>query len=334
MRILKKVFGVFFASLIGLIVLGFTYQSAQQSKDQAAFPAPGVFYNINGVSLHLDCRGNGSPTLVMEAGLTSGSSSWRLVHDALADTTQVCTYDRPGMDWSDPINRVADAKEVGDRLHQLLIKAEIMGPKVLLGMSAGGVYVREFYKHHPQEIVGMVFVDSSHEQQANRLPPSEGTATYDNMINACRFLQPLGVVRISGVFNQLLDQFDLDEATKKGMLASINKSHTCSAMYWETQSFSDEVKDELAPTSLGDLPLIVLSQGEEPTASPELGLTLDQARAEREVWNTLQQELAGLSKNTQRYIAEQSGHVIQREQPALLIEKVSAFVLELRDASD
>jgi pimeloyl-ACP methyl ester carboxylesterase len=329
---LKKVFGVIFVLLIGLIVLGFTYQSVQQNKDRANFPAPGELYDIDDMSLHLDCRGDGSPTLVMEAGLTSGSFSWGLVHDELASVTQVCAYDRPGMDWSAPINRVADAKEVSDRFNQLLNKAEVVGPKILLGMSAGGVYVREFYKNHPQDIVGMVFVDSSHEQQANRLPPFEGADTYANMINACRMLQPLGVVRISGLLNQFLDQYGLDEATKQGMLANMNQSHTCSAMHWEIQSFTGEIKDELPPTTLGDLPLLVLSQGEESKAMPESGVTLEQARAQRDVWNVLQLELTDLSSNGRRFVAKKSGHVIQLDQPELLIETVNAFVLELRDA--
>ena len=334
MNITKKVLGVFFVALIGLVVLGFIYQSVQQSKDRADFPAPGLFYDVDGLSLHLDCRGNGSPTLVMEAGLTSGSFSWELVHDALASETQVCAYDRPGMDWSEPINRVADAKEVSDRLHQLLSKAEVVGPKILLGMSAGGVYVRELYKNHPQDIVGMVFVDSSHEQQANRLPPFEDGGSYANMINACRMLQPLGFVRISGVLDQFLDQLGLDDLTKKGMLASINQSHACSSMHWEMQSFSGEIEDELPPTSLGDLPLLVLSQGEKPKANPESGFTLERAIAQRDVWNALQQELTDLSSNGQRYIAEQSGHVIQFDQPELLIEKVTVFVLQLRGVAE
>jgi hypothetical protein len=81
---------------------------------------------------------------------------------------------------------------------------------------------------------------------------------------------------------------------------------------------------------LVDLSLIVLSQGEEPRAYPEYGLTLEQAIAQREAWNILQLELTHLSSRGQRFIATKSGHVIQLKQPELMIEKVNDLVTQLR----
>jgi len=332
MRKLKIAFAVFLVSIIGISILGFVYQSVQEGNDLAAYPAPGKIYDVDGLALHLDCRGQGSPTILLEAGLTSGSFSWALVHDAIASKTRVCAYDRPGMDWSEPINRMADAKEVSERLYKLIELAGIDGPKILLGMSAGGVYVREYYKNHPEGIVGMVLVDSSHEQQQDRLPEFDGGKMYKLMIGACRVLQPIGVIRLFGLLDQFVDGYDLDESARDGLLANINKSHSCSSMYWELESFSGETSDESPPASLGDLPLIVLSQGEEPKAIPKFGFTREDAIAQRKVWNVLQQELTSLSSYGQRFMAEKSGHVIQFNQPELVIDKVSELVIRLRNA--
>ena len=330
MRKLKLFILILIGALVGISLVGFAYQLTMEQRDRVAYPAPGEIYQVGGIDLHLDCRGQGTPTIILEAGLMSGSSSWMLVHDELAAVTRTCAYDRPGMDWSEPINRVADAEEVSERLYDLLVEAKIEGPKVLLGMSAGGVYVREYYKNHTDDIVGMVFVDSSHEQQGNRLPDVGDGGFFDAVLISCRLMQPIGLIRIFNVLDQFIEGFELDEPTKNALLANMNQSHSCASIYWESESIEGEVRDEAPSNSLGDLPLVVLSQGEEPKASTQIGATLEQAIAERKVWDELQQELLGLSSNGERYVALESGHVIQFNQPELVIEKVSELALQLR----
>ena len=122
---------------------------------------------------------------------------------------------------------------------------------------------------------------------------------------------------------------DLDEVTKQSLLARSNQSHYCSSIYWEQQSFSGEVSDELPPDSLGELPLLVLSRGEEPKAMGD-DFTLEQAIAQAEIWDTLQDELMNLSSKSQRVIAYESGHLIQNDQPDLVIEEVQKFIRQLQ----
>lgn len=316
----------------GLIVLGLLgttlYQFILSNQDDKAYPAPGVIYTVDKIDMHLDCRGEGSPTLVLEAGLSSGSSSWLKIHDEIS--TRTCAYDRPGLDWSEPLARRISAEEVSQRLHKLLSIAGINDNIVLLGMSAGGIYVREYYKQYPEKVIGMVLVDSSHEQQANRLPKINGAEKLGQLINACRFVQPLGLIRISGVLDSSINQLDISTDAKKSRLARLNQSYGCAAIYWEQQSFANEMRDEQPPASLGTLPLLVLSQGEQPKADPRYGITLDDAISMRKIWNELQIELSQLSTNSERVIAEESGHVIQLSQPELLVAKVNQFIERLR----
>lgn len=326
----RKVLLGFVTLLVLLAAGGAGYQWVAARADRERFPPPGELMDVDGLQMHVDCRGRGRPVVILEAGLTSGSWSWGPVHDAVSRHTRVCAYDRPGMGWSTPINREADAGEVADRLHALIRAAGIEGPYVLLGMSAGGVYVRAYYRRHPERVVGMVLVDSSHEQQGNRLPTFEGQESAERMVRLCTLLQPLGVVRLTGALDMLLEQPGIPDASRPLLRAKFNQPGYCRSMLAEIRSFAGDVVDPEPPASLGDLPLVVLSQGNEPAGNEVFGITDEQARIQRAVWNDLQQELTALSTRGTRLVAEQSGHVIQLEQPELVIDSVTDLIASLR----
>lgn len=322
------------ALLVALVLAGALYQSHRSAADREAYPPPGRLVDVDGIEMHIDCRGTGTPQVVLEAGLTSGSASWMLVHDALAEVTRVCAYDRPGIDWSEPIGRSADAAEIAARLKRLLEVAGTEGPTILLGMSAGGVYVREYQRTWPGGIVGMVLVDSSHEQQGRRLPEIEAAGAMEKRVALCAWLQPIGVIRAFSLLDGLLDQFELPPGPREVIRANLYQSHSCASIRAEMQSFAGEVLDAEPPTSLGGLPLVVLSQGKEPEGVEAIGLTVEAAREQRKVWNVLQDELTALSTRGRRIVATRSGHVIQFDQPQLLIDAVADLVLELRESSE
>jgi len=107
------------------------------------YPPQGERYDIGERSLYLDCRGSGSPTVVLEAGSGSDSATWSAVHDAIAGTTRTCAYDRAGRGRSDD----RDTHTLGDAaadLRALLATAGEPGPFVFVGHSLGGSYARVF----------------------------------------------------------------------------------------------------------------------------------------------------------------------------------------------
>ena len=177
----------------------------------------------------------------------------------------------------------------------------------------------------------MVLVDSSHEQQGNRLPSFDGVQDGEQILTLCSWLQPLGVVRFTDAMAALFDQLEIPEDSRALLRATVNQSHTCSSMLAESRSFSAEVLDTEPPAKLGDLPLTVLSQGNEPQAIEVLGITAEMSRAQRVAWDELQNELTALSARGQRRIARHSGHVIQLDQPQLVVDAVADMVAELRD---
>ena len=122
------------------------------------FVGQGRPIDVGGRSIYLDCRGTGSPTIVLEAGMGDGVAGWAPVHDAMADITRTCAYDRPGRGSSDPRGRhtVADA---ADDLRALLRIAGESPPFIVVGHSLGEVYTRVFAAHHAADVAGLVLVD-------------------------------------------------------------------------------------------------------------------------------------------------------------------------------
>jgi pimeloyl-ACP methyl ester carboxylesterase len=134
--------------------------------------------DVGGYRLYARCMGQGSPTVVFEAGLGEDLSTWNQVQPAVAQSTQACAYDRANVAPSDnrPLSIKVSARQIAAELHQLLIYAHLPGPYILVGHSLGGLFMQMFACQYPQEVVGMVLVDSTHPQQATRLAAALGPA--------------------------------------------------------------------------------------------------------------------------------------------------------------
>ena len=123
------------------------------------YVAAGRRIDVGGRALYLDCRGSGSPTVVLEAGSGSDSATWSAVLDASARITRTCAYDRAGRGRSDPTGP-RTLVEAAAELRALLTAAGEPGLYVLVGHSLGGAFVRVFAAEHRAEVVGLVLVDT------------------------------------------------------------------------------------------------------------------------------------------------------------------------------
>jgi pimeloyl-ACP methyl ester carboxylesterase len=126
--------------------------------------------DVGGHKLHIDCTGTGSPTVVLEPGLGEPSTAMAWIAPDVATTTRVCVYDRAGRGWSDSASAPQDGVEVATDLHTLLARAGEGGPFVLAGHSAGGIYVLNFARLFPEQVAGVVLLDSMHPEQYWKLP--------------------------------------------------------------------------------------------------------------------------------------------------------------------
>jgi pimeloyl-ACP methyl ester carboxylesterase len=158
-----------FAAL-ALSALGGAYETYDETSDPSTSAMPGRLVDVGDHALHISCAGSGSPTVVLEGGLGEPSTmmaGW--VAPGVAAETRVCVYDRAGRGWSESAAHPQDGVEVATDLHTLLARAGEPGPYVLAGHSAGGIYVLNFANTFPQDVAGVVLLDSMHPEQYQRM---------------------------------------------------------------------------------------------------------------------------------------------------------------------
>jgi pimeloyl-ACP methyl ester carboxylesterase len=143
-----------------LMLVGASYQAYATHRDARALPPPGRMIDIGDHLLHIDCRGEGSPMILLESGAQLWSSGWRHIHSELAQDHRVCAYDRSGLGWSDPGTPPYDAETAVSELHALLEASGESLPFVYVGHSLGGMLAQVYHARFPGEIAAAVYIDS------------------------------------------------------------------------------------------------------------------------------------------------------------------------------
>lgn len=321
--------------LVVAMAAGAIYQAAASASDNKKYPAPGKLYDTGDYRLHLYCTGEGSPTVILEAGAASPALVWYLVQEEIAKSTRVCSYDRAGFGWSEPAPTPLSSEQVATALHQLLKTAEVPDPYVLVGHSDGGIYVRSFAYKYPSEVAGMVLVDSSHESQNLRFPP--GYMKFAGQQNATmklfQLVAPFGLIRVTKVFSLLIPKAPLPAEVGAAIWATMYRTSYCKAINDETIAMAGFLSQPEGPASLGSLPLIVLSANDSITKTPETvikAMGRDTFEKLVQVGQELQQELAGLSTLGKQIIVKDSGHYIQWDQPGVVIDAIREVMAQVR----
>lgn len=299
--------------IAGLIaVAGATYEGVASAGDAAAYAPPGHLVDIGGYRLHLDCRGEGSPTVVMDSGLGKSSLDWSLVQPELALTTRVCTYDRAGMGWSDPGPEPRSPRSLAEELHTLLEKGGVAAPYVLVGHSLAGKNTRMFAAAHSSDVAGIVLIDARSETLETAADLDAFALALESQATLYSAARRLGVVRILG--GALLGQPLVPPALATQMaLLETNPTAIAETTLEGLNRTADD--DALAAASLGATPLIVVAAGENMTM-PD--------------WAVAQKEMAGLSTQGQLIVAEGSGHAVHLDDPAIVISAINRLVGEIR----
>lgn len=306
--------------------------------------APGRLIELGGYRMHLFCTGSGSPTVILSPGSGDFSFDWALVQPAVAKLTQVCAYDRAGEAWSDlgPLPHTM-AQEAFD-LRRALAKANIAGPYVLVGHSSGGTVMRLFAALYPADVIGMVLVDGSHEEDTGNINGKMTTAF------ALSKGRPIPAARTNVTSADALD----DEAVKKiqemvrkydFMQPHIEPPYdklppdvqqlqlwaVGQPKHWAATSndYGGEEAERLykadheAAHPLGSMPLIVLSQ--------DMSKRTDE---HAKIHVRTQQAMAQYSTRGQQIIVPGAGHHIQLEQPEVVVDAIRQVLLAARNSPD
>lgn len=303
-----------------LIVLlggvGAVYQAIAAFRDRRDHPPPGRLVDVGGFKMHIDCVGNGSPTVILESGLGDTWLAWYKVQPVLSRNTRVCSYDRAGMGWSDPSPRPRTARVIAEELHGLLQTARIGPPFVTVGHSQGGLYVRLYADLFPADVVGMVLVDSAHPDQYDRFPQElrRSNEAFLRKESWKRKSMPFGLPGLLGWCGS-------GPAEIRPMLRAVD----CRSGPWaehlaEYNAWSEDASEVRESKPLGDLPLIVISH------DPEQGVSTSFDREMNRTWRELQSDLTRLSTNSTQIIAKGSSHNIQMDRPDLVVQAIHRLV--------
>jgi len=310
----RRILLVFALLVVCLSGTGLLYQRIASTQDASSYPAPGRLIDVGGYRLHLDCTGTGrpgSPTVILEEGLAATSLGWSKVQPGVASFTRVCSYDRAGYGWSDtgPLPRTAG--RMVRELHTLLARAGVAGPYVLVGHSYGGLIMQLYTYTHPQQVAGLVLVDSVHEDElVHSLHLRQDTVNDIKQLQSCQALAPFGILRLFGFWNGLGAEYP--PTVQPAAKAQLYQTRFCQTVSDEEAAYEVSFAQVRAVRHpLGHLPLVVLTRGI-PDADPQL---------ERD-WQALQRDLASLSSDSVHIIATRSRHYIQLNQPDLVIAAI------------
>jgi pimeloyl-ACP methyl ester carboxylesterase len=293
--------------LVLVVAAGLVYQGIASAVDASTYPPPGRLVNVGGYRMHIHCTGTGSPgnpTVILDAGNGGSSLDWSLVQPDVATFTRVSSYDRAGYGWSDTGPMPRTSARIVKELHTLLVKAGIPGPYVLVGHSFGGLNVRLYAYTYPQEVAGLILVDSSHE---NDPTARQDILNGQQQLSACEWVAPFGIMRLFGLLNQFVSAYP--PAEQSVVKAHFSQTRFCGTWYDESAAWDEsisQVRTARAQHSLGHLPLVVITHGKDLDAS----------------WLALQNDLAGLSSTSTHIIATMSGHGIMFDQPDLVIAAI------------
>ena len=330
LRILKKIVLGLVALVVLVLVVGAVWEQVERRAAARRFPPQGTLVDIGGRKIQLDCRGTGSPTVVLIHGLdTGGALSWSAVHDSIASTTRTCAYSRAGIMWSDPTPTFTPAGMAED-LHATLSAAGEKAPFVLVGHSLGGPISLIYTKRYGDQVAGLVMVDASHPDQFARFK-TLGISTENIALKAIKVAASLswtGVVRAFAGDAKPMSHQPLEAARAQNAWTS----RSIQGAMTEMNALDTILAEASTARDLGNRPLLVLT-AMKPLSAEErkaLGVTDDQAGKQKQMWLEMHQEETRWSTAGRQVIVPDASHYIQFDRPDIVISAVADVVTAVR----
>jgi pimeloyl-ACP methyl ester carboxylesterase len=305
LRLLRYVLAAELIALLALCTLGYLYEQRARARDAKLYQPPGRLIDVGGYRLHLNCAGEGGPTVVLEDGLEGSYFDWYRVQPEIARFARVCSYDRAGYGWSDTSPRSRVPSVMAEELHTLLQASGERPPYILVAHSYGSVIGQMFAYKFPDKTAGLVVVDGVHLRESPVFPLSHRL-----WLKFMEWTIPLGLPRwrhwCAGGPPEL-----------QAIAEAANcRSRAYAAFYREWSQVGESGAEMRTVSSLGDVPLVVISR------DPAMGHD-----HEEETRHTQQQRDAlKLSSNSRLIVAEGSGHDIPLARPDVIIDAVRSLV--------
>lgn len=306
---------------------------ADEPMAPRSVPPPGTFVDAGGHRLHVVCRGEWSPTVVLESGIAASSLSWARVQPELARVTRTCAYDRAGLGWSESAASLSFATILDD-LDRVVATRSGGAPAILVGHSFGSLIVRSYASRHPDRVAGLVLVD----------PPSEwieGEAEHTRLLRRARqasrlggFLARIGVVRaaltlltggLPAVPRTFVKVFGRRASgTLERLVGEVRKLpeelYPAVKEIWCQPKCFRSMADHLGvlereaaiiavATPRPEIPVVVISGGHQPASEI-----------------AAHQRLAAASPRGRHVVAAKSGHWIPFDEPEVIVDAVRSLI--------
>jgi pimeloyl-ACP methyl ester carboxylesterase len=318
----------------GLLATGVLYERIGDWRDRRRYAGSGRWVPIaNGAKLYLFELGMGEPTVLFEAGIGATHLNWCHIQESIADSARTASYDRCGLGWSSRCRTARTPGNVANELHEMLDRAGLKPPFVLVGHSFGGLVMRRYALLYPGEVAGVVLIDPMRCDQWPPLDPTKQSQLdlgrrlirFAMPVASCglaRLLVSLLFCRASHVSDQIVGAVG---AHKLHVLTRIKtevgkmprKVWPAVAAHWSRPGFYAGIRSHIvsipatvtemdAVPPIHEIPVTVLTPG---NAAP-----------------LSQEQLNRIGDSIHQVIARESEHWIHLDEPDLVIDSIRAMV--------
>ncbi|HTY82987.1 MAG TPA: alpha/beta hydrolase [Silvibacterium sp.] len=318
------------ALMAALIAGGFLYQWLGSHYDRWRYANKGRWIDIgSGRRLYLLEKGSGGATVVFESGIAATNLNWAHIQEKVSRFATTASYDRSGLGWSSPCRTPRTPGNIAAELHELLNRAGIKPPYILVGHSFGGLVMRRFALTYPEEVTSMILVDP---MRCEEWPPLDATkqVLIDRGSKLSRYAIPiaqLGLARLavtsllcrSGRIAERLAGAAGDGGKHvlrriKGEVAKMPREvWPIVAAHWSrpgyyagmrshVEAVPDTVKEMQDAEPIRGIPVLILTPGNSSPLSDD--------------------HLRRIGDNVQQAIAYASAHWIHLDEPELVIDSI------------
>jgi pimeloyl-ACP methyl ester carboxylesterase len=317
-----------------LISAGFLYQLVGASCDRRRSASLGRWIKIGRrSSLYLVQKGSGDPTVLFEAGIAATNLNWFHIQETVSRFTGTASYDRCGLGWSSPCRTARTPGNIAVELHDMLERAEIKPPYILVGHSFGGLVMRRYALLFPEEVSGVVLVDPMRCEEWPPLNPKR-QSDVDRGMKLSSFAVPIARMglarlavrsllcrtgRVSGkmagaagsgarhVLGRVAEEVrKMPEEVRPIIAAHWSRPGFYAGMNSHVKAVPDTVREMQDAQPIRDIPVLVLTPGKSKPLSEE--------------------HLDRIGDHVQQVIATASAHWIHLDEPDLVIGSIREMV--------
>jgi len=278
---------------------------------------------VGGRRQHLVCRGQGTPTVVLDAGLGGPWTQWARVQPEAARFSRVCAYDRAGLGWSYPGPLPRDSRRMAAELHALLQASGERGPFLLVGHSLGALNAWVFAARFPEAAAALALSDPPHLEAFPILPSEKVEQESASVLRAGRLqalAAHLGLVRLYATVARpdgfLASTRALPAEVQGPDLATRLRPARVFTAAAERAALRISATEALSTGNLGRMPVVVVASTRPDGSDPTL---------------RLHRRLAARAPNFRLVAVPQSGHHIPLEAPGVLVREIRRLLETLRE---